>query len=102
MAARPSPAPADEAHPLHYAPSHRTDHSALSAQLIDGKAVAATVHERVRVAVATRTAAGHREPALATVPVGADPAAEIYVRTKRLTCEQVGMRSVPQDRKSDL
>src|SRR3546814_13559683 len=60
MAARPSPAPADEAHPLHYAPSHRTDHSALSAQLIDGKAVAATVHERVSVAVATRTAAGHR------------------------------------------
>src|SRR3546814_9489090 len=70
MAARPSPAPADEAHPLHYAPPHRTDHSALSPQLIDGKAVAATGHERVRVAVATRLAPGHRAPALATVLVG--------------------------------
>src|SRR3546814_2763622 len=102
MATRPSPAPADEAHPLHYAPSHRTDHSALSAQLIDGKAVAANVHERVRVAVATRTAAGHRAPALATVLVGADPASEIYVRNKRLTCEKVGVRSVPMPFSADI
>ncbi|WP_028081522.1 bifunctional methylenetetrahydrofolate dehydrogenase/methenyltetrahydrofolate cyclohydrolase FolD [Solimonas soli] len=67
----------------------------MSAQLIDGKAVAAAVHERVRVAVAERLAAGKRAPALATVLVGADPASEIYVRNKRLTCEKVGIRSVP-------
>jgi len=67
----------------------------VTAQLIDGKAVAAQVHERVRVAVAARVAAGHRAPALATVLVGADPASEVYVRNKRLTCEKVGIRSVP-------
>ncbi len=67
----------------------------MTAQLIDGKAVAAQVHERVRVAVAARVAAGHRAPALATVLVGADPASEVYVRNKRLTCEKVGIRSVP-------
>ena len=67
----------------------------MTAQLIDGKAVAAQVHERVRVAVAARLAAGHRAPALATVLVGADPASEVYVRNKRLTCEKVGIRSVP-------
>lgn len=67
----------------------------MSAQLIDGKAVAASVHERVRAAIATRVAGGQRAPALATVLVGADPASEIYVRNKRLTCEKVGVRSVP-------
>ena len=67
----------------------------MTAQLIDGKAVAGQVHERVRQAVAARVAAGHRAPALATVLVGADPASEIYVRNKRLTCEKIGIRSVP-------
>ena len=67
----------------------------MTAQLIDGKAVAAQVHERVRLAVASRLAAGQRAPALATVLVGADPASEIYVRNKRLTCEKTGIRSVP-------
>lgn len=67
----------------------------MTAGIIDGKAVAAQVHERVRTAVAARLAAGHRAPALATVLVGADPASEVYVRNKRLTCEKVGIRSVP-------
>lgn len=74
----------------------------MSAQLIDGKAVAATVHERVRIAVAARIAAGRRAPALATVLVGADPASEIYVRNKRLTCEKVGVRSVPMHFAADI
>lgn len=67
----------------------------MTAQLIDGKAVAAQVHERVRQAVEARVAAGKRAPALATVLVGADPASEIYVRSKRQTCEKIGIRSVP-------
>ena len=67
----------------------------MTAQLIDGKAVAASVHERVRLAVQARLAAGRRAPALATVLVGADPASEIYVRNKRRTSETVGIRSVP-------
>ncbi|HET8880718.1 MAG TPA: bifunctional methylenetetrahydrofolate dehydrogenase/methenyltetrahydrofolate cyclohydrolase FolD [Solimonas sp.] len=74
----------------------------MSAQLIDGKAVAAAVHERVRATVAARTAAGRRAPALATVLVGADPASEIYVRNKRLTCEKVGVRSVPMHFDADI
>lgn len=74
----------------------------MSAQLIDGKAVAATVHERVRTAVAARIAAGLRAPALATVLVGADPASEIYVRNKRLTCDKVGVRSVPKHFSPDI
>ncbi len=67
----------------------------MTAQIIDGKAVAASVQERVRAAVAERIAAGKRAPALATVLVGADPASEIYVRNKRRSSETVGIRSVP-------
>jgi methylenetetrahydrofolate dehydrogenase (NADP+) / methenyltetrahydrofolate cyclohydrolase len=67
----------------------------LTAQLIDGKAVAASVQERVRAAVAAHVATGRPAPALATVLVGADPASEIYVRNKRRSSEAVGIRSVP-------
>ncbi len=67
----------------------------MTAQLIDGKAVAASVHARVQAGVAARIAAGHRAPSLATVLVGADAASEIYVRNKRMTCEKLGIRSVP-------
>jgi len=74
----------------------------MSAQLIDGKAVAATVQERVRAAVAARMAKGWRAPALATVLVGADPASEVYVRNKRLACERVGIRSTPLHFESDI
>jgi methylenetetrahydrofolate dehydrogenase (NADP+) / methenyltetrahydrofolate cyclohydrolase len=67
----------------------------VAAQIIDGKAVAATVRERVRAGVAARIAAGHRAPALATVLIGEDPASHVYVRNKRKACEEVGIRSVP-------
>jgi methylenetetrahydrofolate dehydrogenase (NADP+)/methenyltetrahydrofolate cyclohydrolase len=67
----------------------------MSAQLIDGKAVAARVHEQVGAAVQARLAKGLRAPGLATVLVGQDPASEIYVRNKRATCEKVGIRSLP-------
>ena len=67
----------------------------MSAQLIDGKAVAARVHERVQAGVQARLARGLRAPALATVLVGEDPASQVYVRNKRATCEKVGIRSLP-------
>ncbi len=74
----------------------------MTAQIIDGKAVAAQVHARVRDAVAARMAAGHRAPALATVLVGTDAASEIYVRNKRRTCVEVGVNSIPIHFESDI
>ncbi|MDP3856144.1 MAG: bifunctional methylenetetrahydrofolate dehydrogenase/methenyltetrahydrofolate cyclohydrolase FolD [Stagnimonas sp.] len=67
----------------------------MSAQLIDGKAVAAEVQARVATAVSARLASGRRAPSLATVLVGADPASQVYVRNKRLACERTGIRSLP-------
>jgi methylenetetrahydrofolate dehydrogenase (NADP+)/methenyltetrahydrofolate cyclohydrolase len=66
----------------------------VSARIIDGKAIAAEVRERVRVEVAEHSRQTGRSPALATVIVGDDPASEIYVRNKHRACEEAGMRSV--------
>jgi methylenetetrahydrofolate dehydrogenase (NADP+)/methenyltetrahydrofolate cyclohydrolase len=65
----------------------------MSAKLIDGKAVAAGVRERVAGEVGGLTERIGRPPGLATVLVGDDPASAIYVRRKREACEQVGIRS---------
>lgn len=65
----------------------------MSAQLIDGKIIAAAVKETVRERVAALKARGIT-PGLATVLVGDDPASHIYVRNKQRTCEELGMHTV--------
>jgi methylenetetrahydrofolate dehydrogenase (NADP+)/methenyltetrahydrofolate cyclohydrolase len=67
----------------------------MSATVIDGKAVAAEVRERVAAGVEEFAGAydGHA-PGLATVLVGDDPASQVYVGNKRKQTEAVGMRSI--------
>jgi len=65
----------------------------VGARVIDGKAVAVSVRERVAVEVATFAAEHGRAPLLVTVIVGDDPASEVYVRNKHRACEEAGMRS---------
>jgi len=67
---------------------------ALAAEIIDGKAVAVAVRERVAGEVASFAAEHGRAPALATVLVGEDPASQIYIRNKRRACEEVGIGSI--------
>ena len=55
----------------------------MAARVIDGKAVAAAVRERVKVDVAAYAEETGRVPGLATVLVGEDPASKVYVRMKR-------------------
>ncbi len=69
----------------------------MSAQIIDGKAVAQRVTEQVRRDVAAHVAAGHSAPGLAVVLVGDSAASQVYVRNKRRTTETVGMRSFAHD-----
>lgn len=66
----------------------------MSAQIIDGKAIAESTLDEIKSRVDTRLAAGKRAPALAVILVGEDPASAIYVRNKRLACEKVGIRSI--------
>ena len=60
----------------------------MSAQLIDGKAIAATVENEVRSALARLPFA----PALVAVRVGNDPASEVYVRNKARKARELGLR----------
>jgi methylenetetrahydrofolate dehydrogenase (NADP+)/methenyltetrahydrofolate cyclohydrolase len=66
----------------------------MAARIIDGKAVAAAVRERVAAEVAAYKEEAGRTPALATVLVGEDPASQVYVRNKHRACEEAGMHSV--------
>ncbi|HEY0598609.1 bifunctional methylenetetrahydrofolate dehydrogenase/methenyltetrahydrofolate cyclohydrolase [Brevundimonas sp.] len=63
------------------------------ATLIDGKAFAAGLVERVAAASARLEAAHRVKPGLAVVIVGDDPASQIYVRNKGETTLRAGMRS---------
>jgi methylenetetrahydrofolate dehydrogenase (NADP+)/methenyltetrahydrofolate cyclohydrolase len=74
----------------------------LAARVIDGKAVAAAVRERVKADVAAYTEATGRVPGLATVLVGDDPASEVYVGMKRRNSEEVGMRSIHHEPEASI
>lgn len=69
----------------------------MTAQLIDGKAIAQQVRNSVKEGVATRIANGQRAPGLAVILVGADPASQVYVGSKRKACEEVGFVSKSYD-----
>jgi methylenetetrahydrofolate dehydrogenase (NADP+)/methenyltetrahydrofolate cyclohydrolase len=56
----------------------------MSAQIIDGKAVAENLRESVKKAVDERVENGLRRPGLAVILVGNDPASQVYVRNKNL------------------
>lgn len=74
----------------------------MTAQLIDGKAVAAALKEEMRVLVNTQMSAGMRQPGLAVVLVGEDPASTIYVRNKTEACAQVGIQSTHHQLSADI
>ena len=73
----------------------------MTAKIIDGKAIAAQVREKVAADVAARVEAGLPVPGLATVLVGESPASQVYVRMKQKACEKAGIQSfgytLPED-----
>lgn len=73
----------------------------MTARILDGKAVAATLTGEVRDGVAARRAGGRDAPGLAVVLVGENAASQVYVRNKRRTTDGVGMRSFAFDLPDD-
>lgn len=69
----------------------------MSAKIIDGKTIAQQVRSEVAEKVKQRLAAGKRAPGLAVVLVGENPASQIYVASKRRSCEEVGFLSRSYD-----
>jgi len=69
----------------------------MSAQIIDGKAIAAQLRQQIKQRIDARVAKGKRVPGLAVILVGNDPASEVYVRNKRKACEEAGLVSYAYD-----
>lgn len=69
----------------------------MTAQIIDGKAVAQELRAKLKEQVAAKMADGKRAPGLAVILVGADPASQVYVRNKRKACDDVGIKSFSYD-----
>ena len=63
------------------------------AKLIDGKAYAARLRQRVAEGVAAQIASKGPKPGLATVLIGDDPASQVYVRSKTKLAAELGMAS---------
>ena len=66
----------------------------MAATLIDGKASAAKLREKIAAKTQELKSAHGLIPGLATVLVGSDPASEVYVRNKGKTAEALGFKSV--------
>jgi len=66
----------------------------MSGTVIDGKASAARLREKIAAYTADLISRHGLQPGLATVLVGQDPASEVYVRNKRKTAEAIGFKSV--------
>ena len=65
----------------------------MSARLIDGKAIAASIRERLATQVVAFQQSTNVTPKLVAVLVGDDPASQVYVRNKEQACVKVGMTS---------
>lgn len=65
----------------------------MTAQILDGNALAVQVREEVARKVKERAAQGKRVPGLATVLVGDNPASQAYVKSKHKACGEAGVRS---------
>ena len=61
------------------------------AQLIDGKKIAKTIKDEVKIEVERMLAAGKRAPHLTAIQVGEDPASATYIKNKMKATEAVGM-----------
>jgi methylenetetrahydrofolate dehydrogenase (NADP+)/methenyltetrahydrofolate cyclohydrolase len=77
----------------------------ITAEIIDGRAVAARVRENVAREVAEFVARTGKPPGLATILVGDDPGSAVYVANKRKACAEVGIadhhRHLPADASAD-
>ncbi len=69
----------------------------MTARILDGRAVGATVRAGLAETIAAFTENGHRPPGLAVVQVGGDPASSVYVAKKREACAKLGIASFSHD-----
>ena len=69
----------------------------MTARILDGRSIADSLLDSLRLKVDQRLADGKPAPGLAVVLVGSDPASQSYVRNKRRAAEKVGIRAFDFD-----
>jgi 5,10-methylene-tetrahydrofolate dehydrogenase/methenyl tetrahydrofolate cyclohydrolase len=74
----------------------------MTAQIIDGKAIAQQVRDEVAAAVGKRLAEGKSQPVLATVLVGDRVDSATYVSAKQKACAELGMGSISKHLPADM
>jgi len=74
----------------------------MVAQIIDGKQIASDLLEKIRQEILERASNGIRNPCLAVILIGDNPASHVYVKNKKLACEKVGIKSVAYDFDSSI
>ena len=74
----------------------------MSAKIIDGKTIAATIHAEIKTDVEQLQHKYGRPPGLATVLVGERPDSQTYVRMKKRACAEVGINSLGYDLPADI
>lgn len=65
----------------------------MTANILDGKALAASIKLELKQTIDARLAFGLRAPGLAVVLAGKDAASEVYVNNKHKACQEVGIQS---------
>jgi len=74
----------------------------MPAQLIKGTEISKLIKEELAARVKELKEKHNLTPGLATVLVGEDPASQVYVGSKRKTCEQLGIRSFHTEFPADI
>ena len=74
----------------------------MSAQIIDGKTIAATIRGEIKAEVEAMQAHYNQVPGLATVLVGERKDSQTYVRMKKKACAEVGIGSFSHDLPVDI
>ena len=69
----------------------------MTAKIISGSALSKQIKAEIAQQITQYRNEGKRAPGLAVILVGADPASQVYVASKRRSCEEVGIFSKSYD-----
>ncbi|MCK3656290.1 bifunctional methylenetetrahydrofolate dehydrogenase/methenyltetrahydrofolate cyclohydrolase [Pasteurellaceae bacterium Macca] len=69
----------------------------MPAQIISGTTLSNTIKQQIATQIAQFITEGKRAPSLAVILVGADPASQVYVNSKRKSCAEIGIQSKSYD-----
>ena len=69
----------------------------MTAKIIDGKKIAQETISEIKEAISKIKTERTNPPGLAVIQIGENPVSKVYVRNKRIACDQVGMQSFNYD-----